>query len=673
MKMAKSLRFPLRFKMLIGLLLVVTIVVGVITVSMAKLFHTDKTTYIYDLTSVIALNLAQETESLMQSYLERIQVFTRIIVNKDLSRKNQANLIRQLFIDFSDLVAITIITDKHDPVTVYDNKILKEAGLSSQQLKNYRRDNPLPMVSISEGKIFVENSTLAESMPMFTIAFAQMDEEGIIYTVSGVIQLNKLLNLTGRSQVFETFLMVDVGDVLLSHGNVDAVAKRKSMDWLPDIKPLLNAQSLGVSMAYKRQGIELVGGFASLKHFGLIAAAQIPTTAAYLTARELLYTLTGVAFALLIISAILGLMWSRRMTRPLEKLSLATQVVAEGNYDIHLPADSRDEIGDLATSFNTMAAGLSEREKELAQAQTALVQSEKMSAFGQLGAGIAHEIKNPLTGILGYAQLSMRKLDEDHPIVRNLKRIEKETKRCKEIIDNLMRFARQETLEYEATDVNEVVENAAQIVDHQLSVNQVKLEKNLAPDLPQIEGNSNQLQQTIMNFMINAQQAMDGEPGIVSASTYQQGDDKIVIEISDNGPGIPKDIQSKIFEPFFTTKEAGKGTGLGLSVTFGIIRDHHGEIQLESEPGEGATFRIVLPKLAYGDKPNQNPEQTTVRNANEQEKTSRQASGKTESASNDGLPSNSDISEAQEKDKNSSSLDNSNKEETTKKQIFRSR
>ena len=658
-KMATKLRFPLRFKMLIGLLLVVTIVVGVITVSMAKLFHTDKTTYIYDLTSVSALNLAQETESLMQSYLERIQVFTRIIVNKDLSRKNQANLIRQLFIDFSDLVAITIVTDKHAPVTVYDNKVLKEVGLSSKQLKAYRRDNPLPLVSISEGKIFVENSTLVESMPMFTIAFAQLDDDGTPYTVSGVIQLDKLLNLTGRSKVFETFLLVSDGDVVLSHGNVNDVAQRKSLDWLPDVKSLLNSQSLGASMAYKRGGIEYVGGFASLKGLGLIAGAQIPMTAAYLTARELLYTLAGVALALLIISAILGLMWSRRMTRPLEKLSLATQVVAEGNYDIQLPAETRDEIGDLATSFNTMAVGLSTREKELAQAQSALVQSEKMSAFGQLGAGIAHEIKNPLTGILGYAQLSMRKLEEDHPIVRNLKRIEKETKRCKEIIDNLMRFARQETLEYEATDVNEVVENAAQIVDHQLSVNQVKLEKNLASGLPQIEGNSNQLQQTIMNFMINAQQAMEGQPGIVTASTYQEGEDTVVIEIKDNGPGIPKDIQAKIFEPFFTTKEAGKGTGLGLSVTFGIIRDHHGEIKLESEPGEGATFKIVLPKLAYGDKAKKSNKEDAESDMGEKVRREQK----------------SDVarSETGQEHKTASGLESSNNEETAKKQVFRSR
>ncbi len=658
-KMATKLRFPLRFKMLIGLLLVVTIVVGVITVSMAKLFHTDKTTYIYDLTSVSALNLAQETESLMQSYLERIQVFTRIIVNRDLSRKNQANLIRQLFIDFSDLVAITIVTDKHAPVTVYDNKILKEVGLSSKQLKVYRRDNPLPLVSISEGKIFVENSTLVESMPMFTIAFAQLDDDGIPYTVSGVIQLDKLLNLTGRSKVFETFLLVSDGDVVLSHGNVNDVAQRKSLDWLPDIKSLLNSQSLGASMAYKRGGIEYVGGFASLKSLGLIAGAQIPMTAAYLTARELLYTLAGVALALLIISAILGLMWSRRMTRPLEKLSLATQVVAEGNYDIQLPAETRDEIGDLATSFNTMAVGLSTREKELAQAQSALVQSEKMSAFGQLGAGIAHEIKNPLTGILGYAQLSIRKLEEDHPIVRNLKRIEKETKRCKEIIDNLMRFARQETLEYEATDVNEVVENAAQIVDHQLSVNQVKLEKNLASGLPQIEGNSNQLQQTIMNFMINAQQAMEGQPGIVTASTYQEGEDTVVIEIKDNGPGIPKDIQAKIFEPFFTTKEAGKGTGLGLSVTFGIIRDHHGEIKLESEPGEGATFKIVLPKLEYGDKAKKSNKEDAGNDMGEKVRSAQK----------------SDVarSETGQEHKTASGLESLNNDETAKKQVFRSR
>ncbi len=160
-----------------------------------------------------------------------------------------------------------------------------------------------------------------------------------------------------------------------------------------------------------------------------------------------------------------------------------------------------------------------------------------------------------------------------------------------------MKFARQEKLEHEPLDLNEVVRQAMAIVDHQLTINNVKIELKLAMKLPPIHGNANQLQQVLMNFAINAQQAFDGNPGIVRITTEQRDDDKVLLVFADNGPGIPADIRAKVFEPFFTTKAAGKGTGLGLSVTYGIIKDHHGEIKLESELGVGTAFIMSFPAI----------------------------------------------------------------------------
>ncbi|HEY5600071.1 MAG TPA: ATP-binding protein, partial [Candidatus Manganitrophaceae bacterium] len=218
---------------------------------------------------------------------------------------------------------------------------------------------------------------------------------------------------------------------------------------------------------------------------------------------------------------------------------------------------------------------------------------EKMAAFGQLGAGIAHEVKNPLAGILGYAQLALRKVDKESPLFKQLEIIEKETKRCKGIIENLMKFARQEKTEFAPTDINQVVEDAVAIVDHQLTINRVKIEKILYPDLPKIKGNGNQLQQVLMNLMINAQQAMP-EGGQVKVSTARVNG-QAELRVADNGPGIPEEIRQKIFEPFFTTKPVGKGTGLGLSVSYGIVKDHGGQIGVESEVGKGTTFILTLP------------------------------------------------------------------------------
>jgi signal transduction histidine kinase len=218
-----------------------------------------------------------------------------------------------------------------------------------------------------------------------------------------------------------------------------------------------------------------------------------------------------------------------------------------------------------------------------------------MAAFGVLGAGIAHEVKNPLAGILGCAQISLRQAQTGTPIHTNLALIEKETKRCKTIIENLLRFARQEKAVMEVFDVTRPLEDAMSIVHHQLELQQVKLESSLAADLPSIHGSANQLQQVFMNLLINAQQAMGPEGGMVSVSTARRGTGHVEVIVRDNGSGIPKDIQKRIFDPFFTTKPNGTGTGLGLSVTYGIIKDHHGEILLDSSPGQGTTFTIVLP------------------------------------------------------------------------------
>jgi signal transduction histidine kinase len=216
-----------------------------------------------------------------------------------------------------------------------------------------------------------------------------------------------------------------------------------------------------------------------------------------------------------------------------------------------------------------------------------------MAAFGQLGAGIAHEVKNPLAGILGYAQLALRKVGKDDSAHQHLQIIEKEAKRCKTIIESLLRFARQEPTDYAPVDLTRVAEEAIAIVDHQLAIHRVTIEKQLSP-VPMIMGAGNQLQQVLMNLLINAQQAMEPGGGTVRVSTGVAGG-AVELRVSDTGPGIEPEVRSKIFEPFFTTKPAGKGTGLGLSVTYGIVHDHRGEIRLADEPGRGATFVVTFP------------------------------------------------------------------------------
>ncbi len=595
-----QLRFPIRFKLMSMLLLVITLVVGVITYTMAALFHTDKTTYIYDMTSLIAQHTAQEAYFLNVGYEERLRLFSRIMLDPGLPQKEKSLLLQNLFEDISEFVAVTLYENGEEQVTVYDVNSLEKAGLSKADLAANRQLHPLPMEAILEGESYAVNSTLNEALPTLTIAVSMTMEAGHPRVAAAVVRMERLLSVVNRSSAFETFLMDSKG-VVLAHEDIALVVTHAMVDWIPPearakLEALVQQQSTATILEYPLPGGEaVVAGYARSQYSSLIAGVQVPKSAAYLTARELLDNMVWVALGLLVLSALLGVVWAQRITRPMEVLSAAARSVGQGGFKLRLDVTSRDELGTLAGSFNTMAAELNDREEALESAQSALVHSEKMSAFGQLGAGIAHEVKNPLAGILGYAQLSKRKVEKDSSVYKNLSVIEKETRRCKEIIENLMKFARQEDVKKQLTDVNEVIEETITIVDHQLSVNRVKIFRELGEGLPVIFADGNQIKQVLINFIINAQQAMDGEPGEVRVSSGLLASGEVEIRVADNGPGMTEEVKAKVFEPFFTTKPAGKGTGLGLAVTFGIIRDHQGTVAIESEPGKGATFIISLP------------------------------------------------------------------------------
>jgi len=594
--MIKKFNIPIRFKILVAILFIITVVVSIITFTMANMFHSDKTAYIYDTTATIAVHKSQEVSSLMTGYRERLQVFVNLMYEQDLYQEQKSKLLTQLFEEFQEFIAITLYRKDAKPVTIYDRKSLERAGLDMKDFTRYRNENPFPIDRIHRDKVFIENSTFTDKLLTMTIAISYQHADSPDPTVvEAVIRLKNLLSLASRSTVFETFVMDSRGNLLV-HSDAGRVFPRTRVDWIPEIENLVHQSSLGGTLEYSHNGRQVVGGFAPVDLGKLLIGVEIHKTAAYLTARSLLENLMVVSFVLLIISALLGIFWSKRFTKPIERLSEAAKVVGSGEFDIKVESSSsRDEIGELADSFNKMAYELDTRAKALQDAQSALVQSEKLAAFGQLGAGIAHEVKNPLAGILGFAQLSLRKVEKDNPLHKNLLTIEKETKRCKTIIDNLLKFARQEKVAFEITDINEVVEESIGIMDHQLGIHGVKVEKELAGELSHIMANGNQIQQILMNFMLNAQQAMNGEPGLITFTTRLLNESSIELRIQDNGPGIPEDIQAKIFDPFFTTKPAGKGTGLGLAISHGIIADHGGKLVIESKEGHYSRIIITLP------------------------------------------------------------------------------
>ncbi len=599
----RRLYVPIRMKFMMALLVVTTAVVSVITFTMAHLFHEDKKAYIHDLASIVALNTAQESGALLLGYRDRLQACLMLMARAEVTREARSEFLSQFFRDFPDLIAVTLYENGKEVAAAYDGEALKVAGLSRRDVERHRREVPLPLDRLGPGDIFVENSTLSPNLPCLTLAVGRRNAEGTRPTiVAGLVRLDGLQHLASRSGVFEVFV-TDRSGVLLAHPDSRRVSRHDVVTLGPEVDTVRSGRGAGITLEYVDGGKQMIGGFAAVGVDGLIVAARIPKSAAFLAARNLLNRLLLAALALLVGAALAGLFWSRRFTRPVERLSRATRQIARGKFDVQIKVTSRDEIGTLAASFNRMASELRDREASLREAQAQVLQSEKLAAVGQLGAGIAHEVKNPLAGILGCAQLSLRKAPPGSPLETNLLLIEKETRRCKSIIDNLLRFARQEKAVREPIDINSVVQDAVAIVSHQLELQGIKVRMELAEDLPMIRGNANQLQQVLMNLMINAHDALEGRPGTVTATSARAGDDRIELRVIDTGPGIPKETQARLFEPFFTTKPRGKGTGLGLAVTYGIVQDHRGDIRVESEPGRGTTFIITLPVLEHEETP----------------------------------------------------------------------
>jgi two-component system, NtrC family, sensor kinase len=221
-----------------------------------------------------------------------------------------------------------------------------------------------------------------------------------------------------------------------------------------------------------------------------------------------------------------------------------------------------------------------------------LIQSSKLVAIGQLAAGVAHEINNPLTGILAYAEDMQEDLPADDEHQDDVKVIIRETKRCRDIVRNLLDFARQEAPKLEKTDPNMIVEQSLLLVQKLPQFRNITIHKNIAESIPSIQCDPQQIQQVILNLMLNATDAMTGKGSITLTSEYNRKQDKCIISVADDGPGIPENLVDKIFEPFFSTKGTN---GLGLAVSWGIIERHHGTIEVDMSDEGGAVFLIVLP------------------------------------------------------------------------------
>lgn len=341
------------------------------------------------------------------------------------------------------------------------------------------------------------------------------------------------------------------------------------------------------------------------------------------TLRANTLTIIGLSLGFIILAGLaVSYLVNRMIYLPLRDLHDGATRLAEGDLEQSIPIRSKDEFGRLAESFNSMTEALRKSrvdlenwgktlEEKVEKASQALqiahaetVRSERLASVGLLAAGIAHELNNPLTGVLTFAHLVRKNLPDDSRDAEDLDLVIKETKRCAGIIRRLLDFSREKTPEKAYHDLNKVIEDTLQLIEQPAQVEDVTIITDFDEHLPPVWLDEDLIKQVIMNMLVNARHAIEGAGTITIRTRLREAGtcpDKVTttgrmaeITISDTGCGIPEEDLQKIFDPFFTTKDVGKGTGLGLSVSHGTVEAHRGTIEVESEIGKGTEFRIYL-------------------------------------------------------------------------------
>ena len=553
-----------------------------------RLFAEDKLAYVYDLNASVVGAVSEQTRATLRVLVKELTLFQH-----DIARTTDEKLHVAAWEDLSarepDILSVRLWSGElvlEEPEHSFSNdEFLQQLDLNWEDIHFVREARPVPLEAVvaEVGHVHLENTSVKPDGALLTIVFALRKDQ----VIAAEFSHQRLLRIFGRSKLHETYLVDERGEVL-AHPNSELVLQRSN--WAGEglvQEAIKTASAEQVAREFEQGGVEFFGAYGRVGIGRLWVLAQIPKEQALRAGKELTRRSVLFGVAILLIAFVVSIFFSRLLTAPIRALRSAAETIGQGNFDIEVKNKTRDEIGDLADSFEGMAQALK-------QAQIQLVQSEKLAAFGQLGAGITHEVKNPMTGIIGFAQIGGRKSNDPAKVKELFAMIEREGLRCRNLLNNFLKFARASDGQREIINLNEIVRESTKIVEHQLSVNQVRMKLDLIEDEMEVEANAPELQQVLFNLAINAQQAMpDG--GTVAFRT-DADEDEVLIRVSDDGPGVPEHIQHRIFEPFFTTKASGDGTGLGLSVSFGIVKSHGGRLEVYSREGQGTTFTVRLPR-----------------------------------------------------------------------------
>jgi two-component system NtrC family sensor kinase len=371
----------------------------------------------------------------------------------------------------------------------------------------------------------------------------------------------------------------------------------ENISFQPPVHELLRKQE-GALEFTNQEGLQVLAAFAPIQETGWGVVVSQSMSESYSYVDQIVRVLEWTSVVCLSCALIFGVLLTWRLLSPVASLTEGVRRVSKGELDFQIPVLSRDEIGDLAGTFNEMTGELRRKKEEtdlsyrrVLEAQKQLTQSEKMAAVGQMAAGLAHEIYNPLNVISGFGELLLGKTSQGDPRRPPLEDIVRETARCQKLVGNLLDFAKPKEPQKTPSEINPLIQETLALILTLAKSNGIEVEPILSPDLPVLPLDRDQMKQVLLNLLLNACQEMShgGRLTVESRRTA----DGVEVLVQDTGRGVPPEHMASLFTPFFTTK--ADGTGLGLALSHALVKNHGGVLRAENRPGQGAQFTIALP------------------------------------------------------------------------------
>lgn len=566
-----------------------------------RLLTGDKLAYIYDLESSLGATLSEDVRANVGTLVDKLSYYA---AERAMGGSGAA---AALLSSDEDLLSAEVWERRGGRFVRVARHVesarLAAADLTEEDLEESARDTPVPFEAVAAGEVVLQNASLPPDAAVLSIAAAATStrpaaegRRGADRVVVAAVRPDRLLRVFARTTAFRAYLVDGAGRVVV-HPDARQVVSRANLASRPIV-----AEAIQGKVA---RGAREVGGpdgpmIAAFAHVGmgrLSIILEVPRDEALRAARQLLGRSALFGCAALLLALIAGLYFANRLTAPLRRLEAATRALGRGDFEVELGKAPSGEIGRLAAAFERMRRDIADRDARISEAHTELALTGKLSIIGELAASVAHEVKNPLSAIVGYAQFGRTAptLDESRQLFAL---VEEHGWRASKILTTMLGFTRDPKPFLGPIDASALVEDALRLLAPQLRMKGIRLEKTLDPSLPRIAGSASELQQVLVNLLLNAADAMDGcRDKRLTLATGRDGPFG-VLSVRDTGRGLSPEAQQRLFTPFFTTKPSGQGTGLGLSTSQRIVKQHGGDIRARSEPGMGTEFVVRIPLMA---------------------------------------------------------------------------